>query len=115
MEKRGMELLRSYDWPGNIRELRNVIDTSVIVSTGEVLWIDEELLFGARPADDAPLGSLQKEMANQERMLIERALTESQGRVSGPSGAAAILHLPPSTLSARMKALKIDVSRFKRH
>jgi transcriptional regulator with PAS, ATPase and Fis domain len=115
IEKRGMELLRSYDWPGNIRELRNVIDRSVIVSTGEVLSIDEALLFGTRPAEDVPIGSLQKEMENHERTLIERALTESQGRVSGPSGAATMLHLPPSTLSARMKALKIDVSRFKRH
>jgi transcriptional regulator with GAF, ATPase, and Fis domain len=113
IEKRAMELLRSYDWPGNIRQLRNVIDTSVIVTTGEDLWIDEELLFGSRPRQDSPHGSLQKEMANHERMLIERALTERQGRVSGPSGAATILHLPPSTLSARMKALKIDVSRFK--
>jgi transcriptional regulator with PAS, ATPase and Fis domain len=90
IEKRGMELLRSYDWPGNVRELRNVIDTSVIVSTGEVLWIDEELLFGSRPTQETPHGSLQREMATHERMLIERALTERQGRVSGPSGAAAI-------------------------
>ena len=113
IEKRGMELLRSYDWPGNIRELRNVIDTSVIVSSGEVLSVDEELLFGTRPTEDAPMGSLQKEMANHERTLIERALTETLGRVSGPVGAAAILHLPPSTLSAKMKALKIDPSKFK--
>jgi DNA-binding NtrC family response regulator len=113
IEQRGMELLRAYEWPGNIRELRNVIDTSVIVSTGEVLSIDEELLFGTRPAEDAPMGSLQKEMANHERILIERALRETQGRVYGLSGAAAILHLPPTTLSAKMKALKIDVSKFK--
>jgi PAS domain S-box-containing protein len=113
IEKRGMELLRSYDWPGNVRELRNIIDTSVIVSAGEVLSIDEDLLFGTRPTEHAPMGSLQKEMANHERILIERALTQTHGRVSGPSGAAAILHLPPSTLSARMKTLRIDASRFK--
>lgn len=113
IEKRGMDLLRAYDWPGNIRELRNVIDTSVIVSAGEVLSIDEELLFATHPAEDAPIGSLQKEMANHERMLIERALAETQGRVYGLSGAAAILHLPPTTLSAKMKALKIDPSKFK--
>jgi transcriptional regulator with GAF, ATPase, and Fis domain len=115
IEKHGMELLRAYDWPGNIRELRNVVDTSVIVSAGEVLSIDEELLFGARPAGDAPLGSLQKDMANHERVLIERALTETQGRVFGPAGAARILHLPPTTLSAKMKVLKIDPSKFKGH
>jgi transcriptional regulator with PAS, ATPase and Fis domain len=113
IEKRAMELLQSYDWPGNIRELRNVIDTSVIISACEVLSIEEELLLGKRSVEDAPLGSLQKEMTNHERMLIERALTARQGRISGPSGAATTLHLPPSTLSARMKALKIDVSKFK--
>jgi PAS domain S-box-containing protein len=113
IEKRGMELLRSYDWPGNIRELRNVIDTSVIVSAGEVISIDEGLLCGTWPAGDGPIGSLQKEIANHERILIERALTEAQGRVSGPAGAAMILHLPPSTLSAKMKTLKIVPSKFK--
>jgi transcriptional regulator with PAS, ATPase and Fis domain len=56
IEKRGVELLRSYDWPGNIRELRNVIDTSVIVANGEVLSIDEEQLFAARSSEDAPDG-----------------------------------------------------------
>jgi transcriptional regulator with PAS, ATPase and Fis domain len=102
IEKRGMELLRSYDWPGNIRELRNVIDTSVIVSHGESLSIDEELLFATRPTEDAPVGSLQQQMASHERVLIERALNNTQGRVYGPSGAAVILHLPPSTLSAKL-------------
>jgi transcriptional regulator with GAF, ATPase, and Fis domain len=115
IEKRSMELLRSYDWPGNIRQLRNVIDTSVIVTTGEVFSIEEELLFGTGFREDAPLGSLRREMANHERTLIERALIEGQGRVSGPFGAATILRLPPSTLSARLKALKIDVSKFKPH
>jgi DNA-binding NtrC family response regulator len=113
IEKRGMELLRSYDWPGNVRELRNVIDTSVIVANGEVLSIDEEQLFAARSSEDAPMGSLQKEMANHERILIERALAETQGKVYGLSGAGAILHVPPTTLSAKMKALGIDSAKFR--
>jgi len=108
-----MELLRLYDWPGNIRELRNVIDTSVIVSNGENLSIDEELLFATRSAEDVPMGSLQQQMVSHERMLIERALNNTQGRVYGPSGAAVILHVPPSTLSAKMKALNIDPGKFK--
>ena len=108
-----MELLRSYDWPGNIRELRNVLDTSVIVSHGESLSVDEELLFATRSTEDAPMGSLQQQMANHERVLIERALNNTQGRVYGPSGAAVILHIPPSTLSAKMKALNIDPGKFK--
>jgi transcriptional regulator with GAF, ATPase, and Fis domain len=113
LEKRGMELLRSYDWPGNIRELRNVIDTSVITANGEGIVIDEELLFATRPPDDAPIGSLQKEMESHERMLIERTLAETQGRVYGPSGAGAILHIPPTTLSAKIKTLKIDTAKFR--
>jgi DNA-binding NtrC family response regulator/PAS domain-containing protein len=113
IEKRGMDLLRSYNWPGNIRELRNVIDTSVILSSGEVLTVDEELLFGTGLGEDAPIGSLEKEMANHERILIERALEKTQGRVYGPAGAAAILHMPPTTLSARIKVLKIDTTKFK--
>jgi PAS domain S-box-containing protein len=113
IEKRGMDLLRSYDWPGNIRELRNVIDTSVITANGEGLVIDEELLFATRPHDDAPIGSLQKEMESHERMLIERTLAETQGRVYGPAGAGAILHIPPTTLSAKIKTLKIDTAKFR--
>jgi PAS domain S-box-containing protein len=113
IEKKGMDLLRSYDWPGNIRELRNVIDTSMIRSVGETLLIDERLLFGTRPADDEPIGSLQKQMTDHERILIERALAESRGQISGTAGAAMILHLPPSTLTARIKTLRIDTTRFK--
>ena len=115
IEKRGMDLLRSYDWPGNIRELRNVIDTSVITASGDSLVIDEELVFVTRPPQDAPMGSLQKEMETHERMLIERALNETHGRVYGPSGAGAILHIPPTTLSAKIKALKIDTASFRPH
>ncbi len=113
IESRGIDLLRSYDWPGNIRELKNVVETSVIVSSGEVLAIDEELLFGGGLGEDAPIGSLEKEMANHERVLIERALEKTQGRVYGQAGAAAILHVPPTTLSAKIKALKIDTTKFK--
>jgi transcriptional regulator with PAS, ATPase and Fis domain len=100
-------------WQGNIRELRNIIDTSVIVSNGESLSIDEELLFATRPAEDVPMGSLQQQLASHERMLIERALNNTQGRVYGSSGAAVTLRVPPSTLSAKMKVLKIGPGKFK--
>ena len=113
IEKRAMEMLLEYSWPGNIRELRNVIDTSVIVSPGEDLVVDEELLFGIESFTESGLGTLREKMDQYERSLIEHALTESRGRVAGASGAAAFLGLPPSTLSARMQALKIDVLKFK--
>ncbi len=113
IEKRAMEMLLAYSWPGNIRELRNVIDTSVIISPGEDLVIDEELLFGVESSTEPGTGTLKEKMDQYERSLIEHALAESRGRVAGASGAAAFLGLPPSTLSARMQALKIDVLKFK--
>lgn len=113
IEKRAMEMLLAYSWPGNIRELRNVIDTSVIVSPGEDLVVDEELLFGVESSTESGTGTLKEKMDQYERSLIEHALTESRGRVAGASGAATFLGLPPSTLSARMQALKIDVLKFK--
>jgi transcriptional regulator with GAF, ATPase, and Fis domain len=113
IEKQAMEMLLAYGWPGNVRELRNVIDISVIISPGEDLVIDEELLFGAPIAGNLAEGTLEVKVAQYERGLIERALTETRGRVSGPSGAATVLGIPASTLSARMRVLKIDAARFK--
>lgn len=113
IEKRAMEMLLAYGWAGNVRELRNVIDISVIISPGEDLVIDTELLFGAPIAEKLTEGTLEAKMDEYERSLIERALTETHGKISGPSGAAIVLGMPASTLSARMRALKIDAVRFK--
>jgi DNA-binding NtrC family response regulator len=113
IEQRGMELLRSYDWPGNIRQLRNVIERSVITSTTDLLVVDEKLVSTTASEGNAPLGSFDREMEHHGRVLIERALTASRGRISGSSGAAIILQLPPTTLSAKIQALKIDVSKFR--
>jgi len=111
--KQAMEMLLAYGWPGNVRELRNVIDTSVIIFPGEDLVIEEELLFGTLTAGTFAEGTLEAKVAQYERGMIERALTETHGRVSGPSGAATVLGIPASTLSARMRVLKIDAARFK--
>jgi transcriptional regulator with PAS, ATPase and Fis domain len=113
IEKRAMEMLLTYGWPGNIRELRNVIDTSVIVSPGESLVVDEELLFGVQPHGNAAIGSLKEKLEHYERSLIEQALTETHGRVAGFSGAASVLGMPPSTLSARLQVLKIYPLKFR--
>jgi transcriptional regulator with GAF, ATPase, and Fis domain len=113
IEKRAMEMLRAYGWPGNVRELRNVIDTSVIISPGEDLVIDEELLFEVSRVGDMVTGTLEAKVAQYERSLIEHALTEARGRISGPSGAATLLGMPASTLSARIRVLRMDASRFK--
>jgi DNA-binding NtrC family response regulator len=113
IENHAMETLLAYGWPGNVRELRNVIDTCVIISPGEDLVIDEELLFGNPTVNDIVTGTLEAKVAQYERSLIERALTESHGRVSGPSGAASLLGIPPSTLEARIRVLKLDKAKFK--
>lgn len=112
-----MEKLIRYPWPGNIRELQNVIERSVILSSGEVFSIDELWLTQqtSRPASQmqAPADFNDGVEERSEREIIEAALTESRGRVSGPSGAAAKLGIPPSTLDHRIKALRINKTQFK--
>src|SRR5579862_1752528 len=114
IDKKTHELLQSYPWPGNVRELQNVIERSVIVSDTETFSVDESWLSKRPPARRAEgkLYLLQKLAAN-ERELIEEALTESQGRVFGPSGAAAKLGIARSTLESKIQSLHIDKSRFK--
>jgi DNA-binding NtrC family response regulator len=97
--------------------LQNVIERSVILSSGEVFSVDELWLSKetSRPALQVEaLPSLRGEVGPRtEREIIEAALAEARGRVSGPSGAAAKLRIPPSTLDHRIKALKIDKTQFK--
>jgi len=115
MEKKTLDLLQSYDWPGNIRELQNVIERSVILSTGDVFSVDELWLSKgtSRPASRAVASPAAIVGARSEREIIEAALAESRGRVSGPSGAAAKLRIPSTTLATRIKALKINKLQFK--
>jgi transcriptional regulator with PAS, ATPase and Fis domain len=114
VSRRGFELLQSYPWPGNIRELQNVIERSVIVCDTENFTVDESWL-ARRPTVTEPnkeLG-LFKKLPSQEKAIIEGALRESCGRVSGPSGAAAKLGIPGSTLDSKIRSLKINKNRFK--
>jgi transcriptional regulator with GAF, ATPase, and Fis domain len=108
--KRTMDLLQAYDWPGNIRELQNVIERSVIVSETETLLVDESWLV----REDAPSSQrLSAELASREKEMIEAALAESRGRVSGSAGAAARLGVPASTLESKIRSLKISKHLFK--
>jgi len=109
-----MELLQSYPWPGNIRELQNVIERSVIVCDTETFSVDESWL-SREPLTDGPKSQreLPQRLAVQEKEMIETALRESGGRVSGPSGAAARLGIPGSTLYSKIASLRIDKDRFK--
>jgi PAS domain S-box-containing protein len=113
INKKSLELLQRYSWPGNIRELQNVIERSVVVCETETLVIDENWL--PRNAVKTPPLSrpLSEELRTQEKERIEAALTESRGRISGASGAAAKLGFPPSTLDSKIRSLKINRHRFK--
>jgi DNA-binding NtrC family response regulator len=117
IDKKTLDLLQSYDWPGNIRELQNVIERSVILSSGDVFSVDE-LWFSkesSQPASRVEASALLKDEGDprSERAIIEAVLAESRGRVSGPSGAAAKLGISPTTLDRRISALKIDKRRFR--
>ncbi len=114
LNKRTLDLLQSYAWPGNIRELQNVIERSVIVCESENFSVDESWLSRQPLATEpkSPLDLSQK-LATQEKEMIEAALRESKGRVFGPSGAAAKLGMPRSTLESKIRSLKIQKNRFK--
>jgi transcriptional regulator with GAF, ATPase, and Fis domain len=115
VEKKTLELFQSYDWPGNIRELQNVVERSVILTSGDVLRVDESWL-----PRESPQRRNQVEVSNpfgsdrdEERKIIQAALVESRGRVYGSAGAAAKLGIPPSTLDYKIKTLEIRKSRLK--
>src|SRR5215813_11613631 len=108
IDKKTLDLLQSYEWPGNIRELQNVIERSVILSSGAVFAVDE--LWLTKESSQAPsrvATQASERETRTEREIIEAALDACRGRVSGPSGAAAKLQIPPSTLEHRIRALKI--------
>ena len=108
-----LELLQSYPWPGNIRELQNVIERSVIVCDTENFSVDESWLTAQASPPQSATSALTERVCAEERAIIEEALFQARGRVSGPQGAAAKLGVPPSTLESRIKALKIDKRKFK--
>ena len=114
VNKKTLDLFQGYPWPGNIRELQNVIERSVIVSENETFSVDESWL-SRQPLPAQPTGQLElrHRLADQEREAIEAALSESRGRVFGPTGAAAKLGIARSTLESKIKTLKIDKNRFK--
>jgi len=113
VEKRTAELFEGYHWPGNIRELQNVIERSVILCSTEVFSVDEWWLFKEASRDKTSVAYKDGANPHSERGIVEAALAEHRGRVSGPSGAAVKLGMSPSTLEDRIRALKIDKRRFK--
>jgi formate hydrogenlyase transcriptional activator len=112
VDKKTMKAFQSYSWPGNVRELQNVIERAVILSEGDTLCIDETALTSQTPGA-RPTAALSGTLLRQEREMIETALARSNGRISGPAGAAAKLGVPARTLDSKIKRLKINKSRFK--
>ena len=111
VDKKTLQLLQSYPWPGNIRELQNIIERSVIVCETEIFTVDESWLQ-SHERSGSKLHFSQK-VAAKEKEVIEEALRESQGRIFGPSGAAAKLGIARSTLESKIRALNINKNRFK--
>lgn len=115
IDKNTLELFESYDWPGNIRELQNVIERSVILTSGDILRVDESWLSkkSSQHWNSVGVSNGCGSDRDEERKIIEAALRGSRGRVSGPLGAAAKLKVPPTTLENKIKALNIRKSLFK--
>jgi formate hydrogenlyase transcriptional activator len=109
LEKRTADLLEEYDWPGNIRELQNVIERAMIFCDSDTFSVERSWL---RPEPDHDAG-LRPSLSHHERGIIEAALTHSHGRVAGPNGAAAKLGVPRTTLESKIRSLHIDKNRYR--
>jgi formate hydrogenlyase transcriptional activator len=107
IDKNTLKLCQSYHWPGNIRELQNIVERSVILCTSDIFWVDEAWLsYPDAPPPRYP-GLLTETVQAYEKELIEAALAESNGKVAGTNGAAAKLGIPRSTLDLKIKQLNI--------
>ncbi len=114
IDKKTVRLFESYQWPGNVRELQNVIERAVILSEDDTFSVDEAWLKQNTPQfSDSPT-ALNRVLLRREKEMIESALAESGGRVSGPSGAAAKLRIPTRTLDSKIKRLGINKFQFKK-
>jgi transcriptional regulator with GAF, ATPase, and Fis domain len=108
-----MEALVNYPWPGNVRELQNVIERAVVVyAKGELSVNKDWLAYECFLTEAAPRPRFRRS-ATDEREIIGAALAEARGRVSGPSGAAAKLGIPASTLESKIRAMKINKYSFR--
>jgi PAS domain S-box-containing protein len=112
IEDQTLKMLQSYSWPGNIRELQNVIERAVVFCETENFSVDRSWLCQSL-TPQAENRLFVRKSAAQEKQMIEAALAQTGGRISGPSGAASQLGLPPSTLDSKIRSLKINKYLFK--
>src|ERR1700736_2382973 len=113
IDKKTMELFHAYDWPGNIRELQNVVERAVILCEGETFFVDEAWLTPAASRSTATTAPLVANLVEREKEMLEAALRESEGVVGGPTGAAVKLGIPRQTLESKIRKLGINRHRFK--
>jgi len=111
--KDSLQLLQTYPWPGNIRELQNVLERAVILSEGDTLTVDATWIESDASPASIPMDRLSATLAATEKELIEAALAESRGRISGPLGAAAKLGIPRQTLDSKIANLQISKNQFR--
>jgi formate hydrogenlyase transcriptional activator len=114
VDAHSLQRLQSYSWPGNIRELQNIVERSVILCETDQFSIDGAWLSGEGAAPTSTQTALPMRSGAQEKDRIKAALAESNGRVSGPAGAAERLGIPASTLESRIRALRINKFAFKK-
>jgi len=113
ISKDTLSFFQNYDWPGNIRELQNVVERAVVLCDGEVFCVDPSWLVPASPNPTAPTIPLVADLAEREKAMIENALREAEGVISGPAGAAAKLGIPRQTLDFKIRKLGINRHRFR--
>jgi formate hydrogenlyase transcriptional activator len=113
IDKKFLKVFQEYGWPGNVRELQNIIERAVILSDDDTLAVDETWLKREPAQNPVRPHVLETALVRQEKEMIEAALAESQGRISGPAGAADKLGLPARTLDSKIKRLKINKYQFK--
>ena len=114
VDRNSLERLQAYSWPGNIRELQNIVERSVILCETDQFSVDPGWLSGDGAAWKSIETTLPRRSNAQEKKRITSALSESNGKVSGPAGAAELLGIPPSTLESRIRALRINKFAFKK-
>jgi formate hydrogenlyase transcriptional activator len=113
IDRRTLDAMQRYSWPGNIRELQNVIERGVILADSEVFRLEPGTLsHESRTSQDSP-GQESPGTREQQKAQIEAVLKETRGRIAGPDGAAARLGVPASTLESRIKSLKINKHLFR--
>ena len=108
INKKTLELFQAYDWPGNIRELQNVIERAVVLCDGDTFSVDETWLKRESPQTSGPTVPFVATLVEREKEIIEAVLAKSRGRIAGPAGAAAKLGIPRQTLESKIKTLGID-------